>query len=86
MKSHQLSYDDLVLAEQWLADPSKNDKHAVHTVRAMISHLKVLMGKDQSRNDLVKYLRLQMGIDPKSEKLKDPPNSNQRPESAIFRR
>lgn len=86
MKSHQLSYDDLVLAEEWLDDPSKLNEEAIHTFRAVLIHLKTLMGKDQSRSDLVKYLRIQMGIDPKSEKLKDPPNSNQRPESAIIRR
>ncbi|MBC7659235.1 MAG: hypothetical protein H7249_05955 [Chitinophagaceae bacterium] len=86
MNSHQLSYDDLVLAEEWLNDPSKINEQAVHTFRAVLIHLKTLMGKEQSRSDLVKYLRLQMGIDPKSEKLKDPPNSNQLPGSAIFRR
>lgn len=87
MKSHQLSYDDLVFAEAWLNDPSKiNDEAIFHTFRSLISHIKTLMGKDQSRSDLIKYLRLQMGIDPKSEKLKDSPSSKQFPGSAIFRR
>ena len=86
MTSRQLSYDDLLLAEDCLTHLPEKDSDGVQISILALQHLKQLMKQDLSRNELVKYLRLQMGIDPKSEKLKDNPLSNQLPGSAIFRR
>ena len=86
MGSHQLTRDDIALAEKWLNDPSAPNDDIVRIFGLAMQHLKELMNKDLSRADLVKYLRLQMGIEPKSEKLKDQSPSKQFPGSAIFRR
>ena len=86
MTSHQLSYDDILVAEGWLGNPSEMNIEAVRISRLALQHLKQLMKQDLSRADLVKYLRLQMGIEPKTEKLRDNPLSKQLPGSAIFRR
>jgi hypothetical protein len=82
----RLTFDDLAVAEAWLANRGKGDEPAVEILSNALSHLRNLMGQDLSRSDLVKYLRQQMGIEPKSEKLKESPPANQFPGSAIFRR
>jgi uncharacterized glyoxalase superfamily metalloenzyme YdcJ len=82
----RLTFDELAVAEAWLANKSGDEKSAMEILNKALSHLRHLMKQDLSRSDLVKYLRQQMGIEPKSEKLKESPPSNQFPGSAIFRR
>lgn len=86
MDTQRLSYDELATAEQWLAHPEAKNPEAIEILSRALIHLRHLLKDNISRADLVKYLRIQMGIDPKSEKLGDQPLANQFPGSAIFRR
>lgn len=86
MSVERLTFDELIVAEAWLTDKSGDEDRAMEIINKAISHLRHLMKQDLSKAELVRYLRQQMGIEPKSEKLKDPLPANQSPGSAIFRR
>lgn len=68
----RLTFDELIVAEAWLTDKSGDEDRAMEIINKAISHLRHLMKQDLSKAELVRYLRQQMGIEPKSEKLKDP--------------
>ena len=86
MDTQRLSYDELVVAENWLKAHGEGDSEPVEILSRALTHVRHLLKDNISRADLVKYLRIQMGIDPKSEKLGDQSPANQFPGSAIFRR
>lgn len=87
MSSSQLTVEDIYIAESWLKNlPDANDAEPRAVVNRLLKIGLDLTSKDLSRKDLVTYLRMQMGIIPKSEKLPKDPPSNQRPGAAIFRR
>ena len=86
MIMQRFSYDDLVVAENWLKAHKQADSEPVEILSRALAHLRHLSKDNLSRADLAKYLRIQMGIDPKSEKLRDTLPTNQSPGSAIFRR
>jgi hypothetical protein len=86
MSSSQLTLDDVVIAQSWLRNPDLANSEALAILDRSLQHLRVLLGKDLTRKDLVTYLRMQMGILSKSEKLPKESPSNQFPGAAIFRR
>lgn len=86
MSSSQLTLDEIVLARSWLREPDLSNMEALAIVERALVHLRILLGKDLSRKDLVTYLQMQMGVIPKSEKLPKDSPSNQSPGAAIFRR
>ncbi len=86
MSTSQLTVDDIRIAEAWLDNPDPDNTEARIIIDRALKIVHGLLGKELSRKDLVTYLRMQMGIIPKSETLPKAPPSNQFPGSAIFRR
>ena len=86
MNFQRLTHDELAVAERWLDGPHVDCPEATEILSRALLHLRRLLNQDMSRADLVKYLRIQMGIEPKSEQLGGTPPSNHSPGSAIFRR
>ena len=87
MSTSQLTVDDIHIAEAWLSNlPDSADAEARAIVDRSLKIVRGLLGRELSRKDLVTYLRMQMGIIPKSETLPKAPPANQFPGSAIFRR
>lgn len=86
MNSHRLTHDDLTVVEHWLNHAENISPPIAEILSRALTHLSHLLNQDMSRADLVKYLRMQMGIEPKSEKLGSTSSSNQSTGSAIFRR
>ena len=62
----RLTFDELIVAEAWLTDKSGDEDRAMEIINKAISHLRHLMKQDLSKAELVRYLRQQMGIEPKS--------------------
>ena len=86
MNSQRLTHDELAVVEQWLSHADNISPSITEILTRAITHLSHLLNQDMSRADLVKYLRIQMGIEPKSEQLRGVPPSNHSAGSAIFRR
>ena len=86
MNSQRLTRDELVVVEQWLSSADNISPSIAEILTRALTHLNHLLNQDMSRADLVKYLRIQMGIEPKSEQLGGVPPSKHSPGSAIFRR
>lgn len=86
MNSPPLTVEDIYIAKAWLKDPDPTNIEARATVDRALEVLRILLGKDLTRKNLVTYLRMHMGIIPKSEQLPKDPPANQRPGAAIFRR
>jgi len=86
MSSNQLSLEEVHVAEAWLRSTDAVDDDVADTLNRSLKVVRTLLAKELSQKDLLTYLRLQMGILPKSEKLSKEQLAKQFPGSAIFRR